>query len=178
MKSYITLFLLIFISSFACAVPEAQKQKVQDDVKLTISAVYKGDVDVVLKYTNPKIIEMMGGDVKARETLKGIFASFAKKDMKLISFKFTSNPSFFEGSKNHFVFVPTLSVISVSGQLVESLNFQLGIRPKDSNVWTYIEGSRITKENILMFASDFPNDVDLPKFYRKKISAEVEASDR
>ena len=57
----------------------------------------------------------------------------------------------------------------VLANTVESLNYQFGIRAIGTSKWTYIEGSRINKQNVRTLFSDFPSDYEFPEFYRKKL---------
>jgi hypothetical protein len=169
MKLNLICFLVLLLTFQVWAVDTTQIEKVKNDTTRNIKAVYAGDVATVLSYTHPVVIQSMGGKEQAKKTLTGVLSIFEEKNMKLVSLGFPEPPIFIEGNENELVLIPTLSVISVSEQLVESLNYQFGVRPKNSADWKYVEGSRITKENVRYFAPDFPDGIEFPKFYRKKI---------
>ena len=46
---------------------------------------------------------------------------------------------------------------------------ELGIKAKGTKDWTYIEGSRVNKDNVTKLFSDFPEGVEFPRTYRKRI---------
>ncbi|HKP55695.1 MAG TPA: hypothetical protein VJV78_03180 [Polyangiales bacterium] len=144
-------------------------KQVQRDVESNIRSLYRGEVDLTLRYTHPAILRLLGGPEKARSTLTQIIAQIAKSEMKIESFSFPRAPEFFEGGGRKYVFVPTLMIVSANGQRAESLNFQLGILEPGTTDWKYIEGSRLTAENVQTFLPGFPKDRPFPAFYRKKL---------
>jgi hypothetical protein len=78
-------------------------------------------------------------------------------------------PTFTNNAAHYFAVVPTKLVLTVKGQRLESLNYQFGVRDVAQTNWTYIEGSRITAENVRTFFPDFPSGFEFPKVYRKKL---------
>ena len=142
---------------------------VQQDVSSDLHAVYAGDIDNVLSYTHPKIIEMMGGETTARETLSAVLVKFQNGGLSLKSLTFPKLPTFINTTAHHFVIVPTLTIMSAHGKRVESLNYQFGIKGLEDKKWTYIEGSRINKSNVQALFPDFPSNYEFPQVYRKLI---------
>jgi len=148
--------------------PESQDAPaVQRDVRRANDALYSGDVDTLLLYTHPRIIELMGGEQRARETLKESLKIVS--EMRVEKLSFPDAPRFFEGQDNLFVFVPTLTIINLKGQRIESLNFQLGIKKQGQGNWGYVEGSRVNDSNVRSMFPDFPPGIEFPKFYRRKL---------
>lgn len=147
--------------------PALEKRRIQSDVRKLATAVYSGDVDTILSYTHPIIINALGGETQAKTTLKLALIKQLGLGLKLESMKFPSEPTFLKSDLHLFAIVPTKSIMSAKGKRVESLNFQFGIRKHASKVWKYIEGSRITKQNISQMFPDFPKDYEFPKTSRK-----------
>jgi hypothetical protein len=144
-------------------------QLVQADVRRTVTAVYDGDLETVLKFTHPKIIEQMGGQAQAKTTTQSALNQVQAAGMKIESLVFPAAPIFTNGPAHEFVVVPTKLVLSVKGQRLESLNYQFGVRDLPQTNWTYIEGSRITVENVRTLFPDFPSGFEFPKVSRKKL---------
>jgi hypothetical protein len=147
----------------------ANEEQVQSDVRKMIDAVYGAQTDVVLDYTHPKVIEMLGGRSQAKTTLDTAFSQLQSLNMKMETFEFPEAPTFLETEVNDFVIVPTKTVIVANGQRAESLNYQFGNRTKGTASWKYIEGSRVNKQNVRTLFPDFPPDYEFPAIYRKKI---------
>lgn len=172
----LTVFLLVSVCPpLSAAPPEAEKTasdetaRVQADVRAILNAAYEADVDTMVRYTPPAILEGMGGEAQARAAIEQSLRGVAERGMKLASLTFPEAPTFLKGTERRFVVVPTLSVIEAAGQKVESLNYQLGVLEPKAEAWTYVEGSRINKDNVRLLFPDFPADYTFPTTYRKKL---------
>lgn len=149
--------------------PSTAARLVQADVRRTVTAVYDRDIETVLKFTHPKIIEQMGGQAQAKTTLQSALNQVQAAGMTIESLAFPAAPTFTNASAHEFVLVPTKLLLSAKGQRLESLNYQFGVRDLPQTNWTYIEGSRITVENVRTLFPDFPPGFEFPKVYRKKL---------
>ena len=147
----------------------AETQTVQRDVERIIRGIYSGDVDLVLHSTYPSVIAQMGGADVARKSLEAIVAQVRKSGMTLESFSFPAAPAFFDAGGTRYVFVPTLSVVAVNGKRFESRNFQLGVLDAGATRWTYVEGSRLTPQNVHQLLPAFPSDRPFPPIHRKAL---------
>jgi len=169
-RLYSVLVALALIGANAEAVQsEADAGRVQQDVKALIDALYNADVDTVVRYTHPTIIAMQGGLQGTRKAVQDVVLKLKSAGMRVESLTFPKPPEFLEGGGRRFAVVPTLSIISANGQQIESLNFQLGVLEPGSTEWAYVEGSRITKQNVQSLFPGFPATYEFPPFYRKKL---------
>ena len=147
----------------------AETKTVQHEVERRIRAIYSGDVDLVMHSTYPGVIGLMGGADVARRSLEAIVAQVRKSGMTLESFSFPEPPQFFTAGGTRYVFVPTLSVVAVNGKRFESRNFQLGVLEAGATRWTYVEGSRLTPQNVHQLLPAFPSDRSFPPINRKAL---------
>lgn len=162
--------LFLVFSSTAYADEElTEAERVQQDVMRISDAVYGSDVDTVIEYTHPEIVEMLGGEDEARTALTEVLSQLAELNMTVESLTFPSDPVFLEGTESRFVIVPTLTIIAVNGRKAESLNYQIGILDTEATGWKYVEGSRINSENVQQFFPGFPEDYEFPETYRRLI---------
>lgn len=167
--------LLVFTSCAAWEVGAAEglfsAPHVQKNVSENDRALFSGDVDTVINFTNPRMIEIMGGREAARKQIaESLMGPIKATNMELISLTFPQPPVFLNGGGNHFVVVPTLSVVRFpkTENKIESLNFYVGILDTTSQSWKYLDGSRINEQSRIMFLPGFPPDFKLPQIYRKK----------
>ena len=169
--------LLCVVGSLVLSVPsnstgadkkaKSDAEIVQTDVTNFLKAFHSGDVDTVVGYTHPLIIEKLGGMEMTKSAMKRVHATLKSIEMKVDSMKFPAEPTFLKTEKHTFAIVPTITIFSTKGRRVESLNYQFGIRSVGEKKWTYMEGSRISQKNVRSFFPDFPSDYEFPKFYRK-----------
>ncbi|MEE8156727.1 MAG: hypothetical protein V3T51_01125 [Gammaproteobacteria bacterium] len=144
-------------------------ETVQSDVRNIVDAAFEGDIDVMLDYTHPAIINAMGGRIAARQTLSGVIEQVRTLNMSLLSFSFPDDPIFVLGEEFRYVIVPTMSQISVNEGQVESVNFQFGIQSQRTGAWVYFEGSQLSDEILASLFPDFPTDFEFPETYQKKL---------
>lgn len=160
---------LLMLSSVTSAQTAEDVAQVQRDVKTLIYALNGGDVDMVLRFTSPRAIELAGGVERVRQGLQAAVQLSRDAGMQIDSFEFPEPPDFVAGGGRVFAVVPTLQVVTVRGQKVESLNFQLGIREPGAKTWVYVEGSRLDQPTLQALAPGFPPDYDFPPVYRKRL---------
>jgi hypothetical protein len=165
----IPVWLALIAASAEAVQPEKDAARVQQDVRTLIHALYNADVDTVVRYTHPTIIAMQGGVQGTRRAVQNVVLKLKSAGMRVESLTFPKPPEFLEGAGRRFAVVPTLSIISANAERFESLNFQLGILEPGSTEWTYVEGSRITRQNVQSLFPGFPATYEFPPFYRKKL---------
>ena len=151
---------VLLVAGFAFA-DDAEDKRVQSDIKSVSQAMFAGDVDTLLRYTHPKIIELMGGEAQARETLE-TGALRQMKVMTLEAVEFPAAPTFFGSEKNDFVFVPNRLRFSGGDRRVEIESFHLGVRSKGSTDWTYVDGANLNSSTAPSLFPDFPSDAEFP----------------
>lgn len=148
---------------------EVLAEKVQRDVDAMVRALYSGDVAAVLDYTHPVIIDAIGGREKAMAAIGESMSPMLKRGLRIEALTFPRPPEFVEAGRDVFAIVPTLLVLDIGGQRVESLNYQFGVLDGDGEKWRYAEGSRIKAENVRSFFPSFPDGHRFPEIYRKKL---------
>ena len=106
----------------------------------------------------------MGGRDNAKVQLAAPLEQIRSAGMTLESLSFPKDPTFFETPANQYVIVHTLSIASISdGQRVESVGYQLGVRPVGTTEWTYVDGKGLAKANATtVIFPDFPRSQSLP----------------
>lgn len=162
-------FLVVVLAAIAAPALSDELEPVQRDVLELSQAMYRGDLDTILRYSHPKAIEMLGGPTAARAALEKAIQPILDIGMTLQAFSFPQPPEYIQGEERRFTIVPTLSIIAAQGQRIESLNYQFGILEPGAKGWTYLEGSRINQQNVRGFFPDFPADYVFPEFYRKRL---------
>ena len=144
-------------------------EPVQQDVKELNAAIYRGDIDAILRFTHPKAIEMLGGKDAARAALEQGLLPALEAGMTLETLTFPSPPEYLRGQDRRFVIVPTLSVTSMQGERIEALTYQFGVLESGIQGWSYLEGSSVNSENVRSLFPDFPIDFTFPESYRRKL---------
>jgi hypothetical protein len=134
-------------NSFADQCEAAVVARVQEDVPAMLRAVDEGDVDTTLRFTHPKVVQLLGGRDGARLTLQRVAATLKESDTRRESLSFPSPPTCLSARGRRFVIVPTLTVLSIKGVRFESLNYQFGVAEPGESVWTYIPAAACPTAN-------------------------------
>jgi hypothetical protein len=151
------------------APPVDPAKQVQGDVETLVRGVSRGDVDTQLRYTHPKVLELVGGVEKAKLAVAQAAQRIANARITIESFSFPQPPQFFEGGGRKFVLVPTLTITNANGHRVETLNFQFGVLEPGTTEWKYLEGSKISPETAPSLFPGFPRGKQFPPIHIKRL---------
>ena len=156
-------------NTFAEDCEPAVVARAQEDVRTMLRAVDEGDVETTLRFTHPKVVQLLGGRDGARLTLQRVAATLKESETRRESLSFPSPPTCLSAGGHRFSIVPTLAVISVKDVRFESLNYQFGVAEPGESVWTYIEGSRVNSNTVHVLFPEFPKGYEFPPTYRKRM---------
>ena len=148
---------------------------VQKNISDNDRALFSGDVDTVINFTHPRIIEILGGRKAARKQItESLMGPIKATNMELISLTFPQPPVFLSGGGNRFVVVPTLSVVRFpkTENKIQSLNFYIGILDTTSQSWKYLQGSKINEQAKTMLLPGFPPDFKCRRFIARNFRRE------
>jgi len=167
----LTLAILLLTASAPRAGAEpSQAERVQRDVRTLVEAGYRGDVDTMLGFAHPALVERAGGREATRAAIEQALDRAAREKVALESFSFPREPDFLEGRGRRFAVVPTLSVIrGRGGERLQSRNYLLGVRERGAGRWAYVEGSVLNQHNVRVLFPDFPADYAFPPIERKQL---------
>jgi hypothetical protein len=165
----VMLISLCAADSFADDCEPSVTSRVQADVQSMMRAVDDGDVETSLRFTHPKVLQLLGGPDSARQILPRLFASARESGMHRDGLSFPSPPTCVAAGRRRFAMVPTLTVFSTKTGRVESLNYQFGVKEPDQSDWTYLDGSRLNAQTVHRFFPEFPKNFSFPSIYRKPI---------
>lgn len=140
----------------------------QADVRSIVEAVYGGDIDEVLRFTHPVVMKMAGREA-LRRSMEQTLVGMKSAKMSIESLAFPSAPVCLTVGRRRFMIVPTLTVLTVAGERMESLNYQFGVLEPNEREWKYLEGSRVNNKTVDILFPDFPRGYRFPPVYRKRI---------
>ena len=171
MKSFLVGLFVVLLAQSPHKSPQAplDRDRVVADVRAILQALYRDDVEVLLKYSHPKSIEALGGRDRAKVSLEKAMAYFRERGMKLEELEFPAEPEFIPGrDRRLYAVVATRSIVSGMGTRVLSWNFQLGVREGSGKDWVYLEGSPLTPEILASWIPDFPKEHKFPRVSRER----------
>ncbi len=164
LKTMIVVVLACAVTTAAGCKPRINPAILEDDPKLTAEqrdvkkmmiAFYSGDTDTVWEMTHPNVQQNIG-DKSAL-----IAAVRLTSGMRVEWLKFPDEPTFYEGTENEYVVVPTKIRLVKGRKKVDSQNCQVGIRKKGETTWRYCDG-RPGEARVRSVFPDLPQDVRFP----------------
>jgi hypothetical protein len=141
---------------------QAEKERLERDVRRIFTATFDGDVETILQCTHPKVNEMKGGMQEARSTVQ---AAVRKRsaDITFEPVEFTQEPVFLTSSSNEFAIIHVRLTALKDGKKIDNDTYQLAVRPLGTDEWKYIDGSGLADDIVQQLFPDFPSDYKLPE---------------
>jgi hypothetical protein len=148
---------------------ESEAREVQANVESVIRALHSGDVDTLIRFSNPYLLRTMGGETAARSLMAGGDAQFKSIGITLEVIAFPSEPTFLKGDNIRFVIIPTRVVTRIKERAVEVVSYQVGMKKPADADWNYLDGYHLTIFKAEALLPGFPADQKLPEQSKKKL---------
>lgn len=144
-------------------------EQVQGDLRNVREATVTGDIDTVLRYAHPKLIELAGGQQEFVTVVERQLSEMKNSQVSFSELTFPSPPEFIQTRDRLYAVVPQQFVMSVPAAGIETKSFQLGVLEKGSSQWTYIDVSKFDRETLEEWFPDFPADYTFPEVSMKQL---------
>lgn len=149
--------------------PITEAETIKSDIRKFTKAAMDQDLDGVMRYVPDAMIPVMGGAEKARESVAKLLKMSADAGLKIDSLTFNTEPTFVDTEKHRYVVIPVTTKASIGEKKMEFESFQIGLRPLDSDHWSYItSGDRMPTEQLKQVFPDFPSREVFPAYYELK----------
>ncbi len=150
------LMLLLFYGSISFAQStEELKASALRDAKIASQATLKMEFGKLLKYTYPKILELMGGEEKAIELLSTTFNTmkengfvFEKADILGVS------DVVFEDDQ-YRCYIEGFNQMVMDGKRIKSKSYLFGVYNSEAKFWYFLEAKQLKNEAMINMV--FPN---------------------
>jgi len=159
MRTSLTLtFILITYSSFG----QVDNKKIKEQAELTAKSLLEDDYESLLKFTYPKVIELVGG----RERMISIIKN-GKAEMKQQGISFESvtigepSETVKAGDEIHCL-IPQTVFMKVPKGKMKSESYLLAVSQDNGNNWFYIDTTNLTMDNVKMVLPNYNSDLKIP----------------
>ena len=119
------------------------------------------------------LIDLMYAPVVEAGGGKDALLASTKSMMEQVTFNsFESNKpyTYYTGNDNDYVVVATHIILTMGGQKMDSVSFELGIKSHNGGGWEYVDGAGIKPAVRAKFFPDLPKDVVLPEVKHKPVN--------
>lgn len=150
--------MLIACSSFG----QVDNKKIKEQAEMTAKSLLEDDYESLLKFTYPKVIELVGG----RERMISIIKK-GKAEMKQQGISFESvtigEPSgtVKAGDEIHCL-IPQTVFMKVPRGKMKNESYLLAVSQDDGNNWFYIDTTNLTMDNVKMVLPNYNSDLKIP----------------
>ena len=125
-------------------------------------ATRKKDIDALLFFTYPPVLEMMGGKAKAKEIILKGMADMEKQGFRIGPTTAHRGEQLIKGKDALYCLVPLdLEIVSPQGKL-RTRSFMLGISKDGGARWTFVSGSQLTPEMMRKLFPDVADKIKIP----------------
>ncbi|MCP5533571.1 MAG: hypothetical protein H7A49_01030 [Akkermansiaceae bacterium] len=166
-------------------------------VKALGDQVVLGRYETAIEKMNPmwkeRAAKRIGGMEKLEAQLKGVAKQMVQQGISMISFQPKGQPSAYEvwpGKKvvtengrqverlvhtKYMVLVPTVTRFRILRQgdpkplVIESTGFQVAIRDKEAEDWTFIDGASLGPNDLRSLFITLPQDIKLPPVNKREV---------
>ena len=164
MKTLAFAFLLLLPLAGGALADKPKQEDVERELRSVIAAVFRADMDPIMKHTHERVIAMVGDEETFRTAIEGAFKQVGEAGVKFVSADIGEEIDYFAGKENEFFLVETTIVMKVGDKVLPAEpGHQLGVKKKTDKVWKYIDCSSLTTELAREWFSDFPKDKKIPK---------------
>ncbi len=144
---------------------ESARKSAMESAQLLAMAFEESDWELLMEYTHPRVLEMLGGEKEAAQELKRIMESAEEKEIEIISYE-VLEPGKSIGSQTAeelYVIIPvklTMQVPRVGKVTQES--YLLGVSGDRGETWTFVDGSGVDSRSIKTVLPNFNEALNLP----------------
>jgi len=157
MKYTLTITLLAFsLFTDAQNTQKAIKEKATEVANATVSSEW----ETVVKYTYPKIIQMMGG----KEQMISIMVNaMQEQQVKIISAEIGEPGEIYtSGEDNLFCLVPETITIEIPNGKIKSESYLLAVSENKGSRWYFIDTAQLNMDNVQEMLPDYNMELVIP----------------
>lgn len=153
---------LALFSSAARAADADPERAVKEQARAACDALVGGELDRFVGWTNPKLVQVMGGRQRLVDMLKSGQKEMARQGIQLLSATIQSRAELAQGGDDWFAIVPYDLEMSVPQGRALVRTWLLGVSSDQGKTWTFIDGGKLNAEAIKQYFPNFPAKLTLP----------------
>lgn len=159
MRQYLTLTLLLLTShSFG----QVDSKKIKEQAELTAKALLQDDYETLIKFTYPKVVEMVGGRDKMISLIKKGKIEMAQQG---ISFEtvIIGEPSKTVNAGNEIhCLIPQTIFMKVPNGKMKSETYLIAVSKDNGNHWFFIDTVNLTMNNVKSVLNNYNSELKIP----------------
>lgn len=143
-KYFLSLLLLVVAATNLNAQTEQElKDLALAQAKITSDATVAGDYSVVLSYTFPQVLDMMGGKDAALETVTTAMDGMKQQGFSITKSEVKELVGFAQEDEQYRCVIKNYIVLNHTDYVINSTSYIFGVYDADAAQWFFIEGSQL-----------------------------------
>lgn len=169
MRRYLTLILTLFtFLTFG----QVDSKVIKEQAELTAKALLQDDYETLIKFTYPKVVEMVGGQAKMISLIKKGKAEMGQQGISFEKVTIGSPSKTVNAGNEIHCLIPQTITMKVPNGKMKSETYLLAISKDNGNHWYFIDTVSLTLENIKNVLPNFNTDLKLPTKKQPKFIAD------
>ena len=160
MKTSIIIAVALTTSSLFAQV---DNKVIKQQAEQTSKALLQGDYETVVKFTYPKIVEMLGGREKMVAMLRDGKAQMDAQGMGIESVSFGEPSLTVKAGEEIHCLVPQTLLMTVPGGKMKAESWLLAISTDKGTHWYFLDTAQMTMENIKGFVPHYNAELKIPE---------------
>lgn len=162
MKKNILVFILMLISPLLFA-QDVVKRTVKEQASAMVNAYAKGDYLTMARYTNRKVLSILGGPQKMAAALKTKMTELDKKGVHLVSADVGEVLQLVSTPTEMYCIIPQYIRMRTAENKLYSRSHLLGVSLDIGKTWTFLDANGQTPEMIKGIIPDLSKEIIIPK---------------
>ena len=161
-----TKYLVIIITILLCQNIYSQREvndMIRSQAEKVVTSVFEGKYDTLIKYTHPRIIEIIGGKEAMLSMIKTQMKEFEKQDVTIDKIEIGDSIVSKIYKNEYHALIPKIMTMSVQGQKIMMKSYLFGFSNKEGKNWTFLEADKLRSKTGSAVLPDFETDIEIPK---------------
>lgn len=159
MKTYFTLVcLLVSFSTFG----QVDNKTIKEQAEETGQSLLRGDYETLLKFTYPRVIEMVGGKDRMISLIKKGKVEMEQEGVSFETVTIGEPSETVKAGEELHCLVPQTIVMKVPNGKLKTESYLLAISKDNGNSWFFIETVNLTMDNVKTVLPNYNSELTLP----------------
>ncbi|MBA2117258.1 hypothetical protein [Bremerella alba] len=142
---------------------QTQTEIVQADVAALIEATKSEDIEALIEFSHPRVVNYMGGRADAYFGMEKAFQEFHELQMSYDVFDVNGQPTFYRTDRHEFVIQKMHSVCLTPEMSIAQNSALIGMRDLGTQQWKYMDYNSETEKKVYKIFPGLPKSIELPE---------------
>ncbi len=162
MQKIVLLFSLCFIISLTVQAQNDINASLNAATRNYLDAYIQKDVNALLGYTHPNILEMGGGEQYLVEDIAGELEMITAQGLEYFGAEILEVGNNWELNGEKFFLVPHSWLVELGGNKFRSVTYLLATTKDEGENWSFINTNKYNAKNLAVYIPEFDDTIEFP----------------